>query len=522
MAIITYPLNGVDYYAEDAETYLCTRTSGVYSAENNFSVSITGARQITISPGIAWMQDGDFRGKVVCNTEPVSLDIPISDGTRPRIDRIVLRLDKSLLSSSLQVITGSPSSSPVAPAISRTDVIFDLGLYTIRSNAGGLIVSMSDISNTMLDEDVCGLMRDGVTGIPTQQLQEQAEEILDSLRQALVDVSTGSGVMLTAVYDPEGIGKPYAPKDEVLDKSAYTDTNGVLLPNKGGTGQTSLQAARNAMGLGNTTGALPVANGGTGQTSLAAARNAMGLGNTTGALPVANGGTGSANAQAALGNLGASSRPNLLYNANFYTPVNSLGKTSYQATGISYAPCIDGWSLSYAGNIQLNSASITLYTTGATTTDKKEIIYNFLSREVYEQIQGQTVTLSVLAKVGTENELKTISYVVPVGVDSFSSGFITLSGGAQCNFNKSKTAQTPFVRFFANDAIGQFNVVAVKLEMGSGQTLAYQDGAGQWQLLESAQPANAFWGGYKVYQCTQAQYDAITAPDANTLYLIVG
>jgi hypothetical protein len=42
----------------------------------------------------------------------------------------------------------------------------------------------------------------------------------------------------------------------------------------------------------NVTGVVAVANGGTGQTTLALARNAMGLGNTTGAVPVANGGTG--------------------------------------------------------------------------------------------------------------------------------------------------------------------------------------------------------------------------------------
>ena len=41
--------------------------------------------------------------------------------------------------------------------------------------------------------------------------------------------------------------------------------------------------------------ALPVSSGGTGQTSLQATRNAMGLGNTTGVLPTANGGTGNAN-----------------------------------------------------------------------------------------------------------------------------------------------------------------------------------------------------------------------------------
>lgn len=44
-------------------------------------------------------------------------------------------------------------------------------------------------------------------------------------------------------------------------------------------------------GIADVSGIVPVIQGGTGQTTLAAARNAMGLGNTTGALPVANGGT---------------------------------------------------------------------------------------------------------------------------------------------------------------------------------------------------------------------------------------
>lgn len=52
------------------------------------------------------------------------------------------------------------------------------------------------------------------------------------------------------------------------------------------------------------TGTLPVSHGGTGQTSLQATRNAMGLGNTLGALPVANGGTGASTAANARSNLG--------------------------------------------------------------------------------------------------------------------------------------------------------------------------------------------------------------------------
>ena len=34
MAIVTYPLNGITYNAEDAETYLSTRISGIYAADD--------------------------------------------------------------------------------------------------------------------------------------------------------------------------------------------------------------------------------------------------------------------------------------------------------------------------------------------------------------------------------------------------------------------------------------------------------------------------------------------------------
>ena len=72
----------------------------------------------------------------------------------------------------------------------------------------------------------------------------------------------------------------------------------------GGTGQTTVAAARNALGLGNTSGAVPIANGGTGATTVEGARNALGLGNTSGAVPIANGGTGATTVAAARNALG--------------------------------------------------------------------------------------------------------------------------------------------------------------------------------------------------------------------------
>ena len=52
-------------------------------------------------------------------------------------------------------------------------------------------------------------------------------------------------------------------------------TSGTISAARGGTGQTTLQATRNAMGLGNTTGALPIANGGTGASTRSGACAAL-------------------------------------------------------------------------------------------------------------------------------------------------------------------------------------------------------------------------------------------------------
>lgn len=57
---------------------------------------------------------------------------------------------------------------------------------------------------------------------------------------------------------------------------------------------------------GNIEDVMSIQQGGTGATTVAAARNALGLGNTSGAVPIANGGTGAVTAASARTNLGLS------------------------------------------------------------------------------------------------------------------------------------------------------------------------------------------------------------------------
>ena len=186
MSIITYPLNGVVYSAEDVATYLCTRTSGVYSKETNFAVSITGTRQITVAPGLAWINYDDFKGVSVCSREENVLTVPEADNTLNRVDRVVLQFDTSENITAIKLKTGTPAVAAQPPDILQNHNQYELGLCTISVPAGSTAVTAADITDTRADEAICGVMRDGVTGIPTAQLQAQVKAMLDSL-QAEVD-----------------------------------------------------------------------------------------------------------------------------------------------------------------------------------------------------------------------------------------------------------------------------------------------------------------------------------------------
>ena len=218
MSIITYPLNGVTYDAEDVSTYLCTRTSGVYSKDTNYAVSVTGARQITVAPGLAWINYDDFKGVSACSREAVNLIVPDADSTLPRIDRVVLQFDTAANLTAVKLKPGTPAAAPEPPAILQKHNQYELGLCTVSVPAGSSVVTAADITDTRADEAVCGFMRDSVTGIPTAQLQAQALAMmtqlstelhtkLDALDAAIASVESGS--FYTRAEADAKFGTPY-------------------------------------------------------------------------------------------------------------------------------------------------------------------------------------------------------------------------------------------------------------------------------------------------------------------------
>ena len=181
--IVLYPANSYDFDAADVAAYLAGLTSGVFSSAEDFPVTAAGGLKVTVGAGRGWVHPSRFTGYSITKREADTLTMPLADPSLPRIDRIVMRYDAGARAASLQVLQGTASSAPTAPAISRTELIYDLCLAEITRPAGSTSISTGQITDTRLDEALCGIVRDGVTGIPTDELLAAARERIATLEE---------------------------------------------------------------------------------------------------------------------------------------------------------------------------------------------------------------------------------------------------------------------------------------------------------------------------------------------------
>lgn len=213
--IVLYPANDYDFDAADVAAYLAGLTSGVFSGDEDFPVTAAGGLKVTVGAGRGWVHPSRFTGYSITKRESDTLTMPLADPSLPRIDRIVMRYDAGARAASLQVLQGTASSTPTAPAISRTELIYDLCLAEITRPAGSTSISTGQITDTRLDEALCGLVRDGVTGIPTDELLAAAKERINALEEK----ATSSAA---AAKDSAEAAKSSETKSAASEKAAKT------------------------------------------------------------------------------------------------------------------------------------------------------------------------------------------------------------------------------------------------------------------------------------------------------------
>lgn len=207
--IVLYPANDYDFDAADVAAYLAGLTSGVFSSAEDFPVTAAGGLKVTVGAGRGWVHPSRFTGYSITKREADTLTMPLADPSLPRIDRIVIRYDAGARAASLQVLQGTASSTPTAPAISRTELIYDLCLAEITRPAAATSITTGQITDTRLDEALCGIVRDGVTGIPTDELLAAAKERINALEETASAAAKEAAASKTAAAQSEANAETY-------------------------------------------------------------------------------------------------------------------------------------------------------------------------------------------------------------------------------------------------------------------------------------------------------------------------
>ena len=100
--------------------------------------------------------------------------MPDADDSLPRIDTVVIRLNDNTdyRNMYLDVIEGTAASAPVAPVLTQTDSIYEIGLANIYRTANSTSISGSNITDTRQDSSRCGYVT-AITKLDTSTLMAQ-------------------------------------------------------------------------------------------------------------------------------------------------------------------------------------------------------------------------------------------------------------------------------------------------------------------------------------------------------------
>jgi hypothetical protein len=162
------------YNADDISNFFFKLISDgvLQTPETNLQVSPDGGMRVKVAPGF-----GMIKAKYINLTAYNSITLEAADIALNRIDRVVMRLDVSGRRIDLAVKTGTPAASPSAPALTRTDAIWELSLAKVAVASGTTSISAASITDERGDSSVCGWITSGLV-----YMQDIFNDFMDSIR----------------------------------------------------------------------------------------------------------------------------------------------------------------------------------------------------------------------------------------------------------------------------------------------------------------------------------------------------
>lgn len=165
------------YLAESFAKYFASFIgNGIFggkSSELMVQQKSTADMSIRVLSGQAWINGYWYE-----NDDELSLAIDVADGVLNRIDVVVLRWDNTERVIRLAIKKGTPASSPSAPVIQRSADFYELKLCQIHVKAGATRIVQADITDTRLNNEVCGFVHGVIDQFDTTEFGKQIDSFI--------------------------------------------------------------------------------------------------------------------------------------------------------------------------------------------------------------------------------------------------------------------------------------------------------------------------------------------------------
>lgn len=146
-----------EYTADEfAEYFRQFIRNGIFTGGENLQVSTDEKdMKVFIKPGYAFIEGYLYK----IDTEPLVIQHNIADPSLNRIDRIVIRLDRTLENRYVKafILEGTPAEIPQVPELTRNNNIYEISLAQVEIIAGKSFIESYQITDERLNNDVCGI-----------------------------------------------------------------------------------------------------------------------------------------------------------------------------------------------------------------------------------------------------------------------------------------------------------------------------------------------------------------------------
>lgn len=171
-------------------------SDGIYeSVDDAFAVTASSGMIVNVGTGRAML-----KSKWVKNTAPIAVELTAAHVLLNRYTAVVLRLDISNRTISVETIDGEAASTPTKPAIQRTSSYYDLLLAYVYVGAGATAITQANIEDQRANTTYCGWVTGIITQVDTSTLFLQWQTAYEEFYAQMVAWQTSERAAFDAWY----------------------------------------------------------------------------------------------------------------------------------------------------------------------------------------------------------------------------------------------------------------------------------------------------------------------------------